>query len=135
LFAEDDNGAAGPQLLSAVLENGLQVVAGVRPAHGDRTARPHDVFEDRIVDEALFDDKGSFLKRGNDRRQDKGFERAHVIADEHTGAIEGLEIIHARYFKLNADALQGLERFKAAVAPVRGVVAAALRLSASPYDE
>jgi hypothetical protein len=134
-LGKDDNGAAGPQFFNAAFENRRQVITGVRSAHGYGFSRAHDVLENGVVDKALLDDKGCFLERGDDRRQDESFERAHVIADEHAGAVERFEMIHARYFELNADAFQRAECCMAAITPVRGVIVVALCFAASPEND
>ena len=58
-----------------ILEHRAEVLAGVGSGDGNRVARPHNMFENRIFDQALLHDKGRFSKRRQDSWQDKGLQR------------------------------------------------------------
>lgn len=61
-LGEDDDGNARLQPLLAAFEHCFEVVAGVRPAHGDGVTGAHDVFEYRVVNKALLHHEGGVLE-------------------------------------------------------------------------
>jgi len=134
-LGEDDDRHARLQPLGSSLEHGLQVLAGVRAAHGNGVPRAHDVLEDRVVDKALFDDKGRVFEGGNDRGEDKCLERAYMVCDEHAGAFDGLEGVGVGDLELHPHRFKRAERREAVFTPFGRAVVAALCLRASPDND
>ena len=91
---EDDHGHAFAEPLDAALQDGLQIVAGVRAPNRDGVPGAHDMPEHGVLDEALLDHEGDPLERQEDDGKDEGLERAHVIADEDTGTLQARHVLH-----------------------------------------
>ena len=134
-FGEHDQRDAALQTVAAFDEHRLEVLAGVRLADRDGVAGSHHVLEHGEFQEALLDDERRLVDRLRDARQHAGFECAHVIAGDHAGPVDSLQVLDAGEFARDADGLQGAQHVEAADAPlVAGVAAAFGELGGAPDD-
>jgi hypothetical protein len=91
--------------------------------------------EDRIINEALFYDKGCIFKGFYDARQAECFEGTHVVPYENARAFDVAEVFHSRYLELYSYLFQFAEDFETACGPSRIAVTVAPGPVTRPEDD
>lgn len=94
-------------------------MADVGARDRNRIERLHHMPEHRIGQQTFLDDKRGFFQRRHNRRKNRGFQHAHVIADDDAWAVEFAQMLDAANREANADAFQGMNHIRAALNPLR----------------
>jgi hypothetical protein len=94
LWKDDDTNAL-IEFLCAFGQYRLQILPRILPRHCDWIASADNVFEKRVVQQALFDDKRDIADGLDDGRQNHRFQRGHVIADKHARGFQPTNVVQA----------------------------------------
>ena len=87
------------QVFGPFFHDDLEVVARIDPVNDDWMSGFYNIAEDRIFNQAALDNIIEITAlRHDQRRQHKGFECAHVVADKNDGAIDTLDMLNAGNF-------------------------------------
>ena len=90
----------------------LEIIARVLAVHGNAAEPVHDVSEVRHVQEGTFDYETEFPARAYERMHQRGFQQAHVIADNHRRFGKTGKIAESAQVNLPAAAFDDTEIFQ-----------------------